>query len=99
MPDSIGNKMVADTLRDGTLLCPDFNMGRCVKGDRCTLAHKFAVPPCSDMPRVHGRGGSIEAGSTCNLVVLRPVSKARPVALRERRPSEAPPSSCTSRQA
>ena len=37
------NKVVADRLRDGTLLCPDLNMGRCAKGDRCTVAHRCAV--------------------------------------------------------
>ena len=42
-PGSIGNKVVTDSLRDGTLLCPDFNMGRCAKGDRCTLPHRCAV--------------------------------------------------------
>ena len=37
MPDSIGNKVLADSVRDGTL---DLNMGRCAKGDCCTLAQE-----------------------------------------------------------
>ena len=42
MPEVIGNKRAGPALRDGTVLCPQWNQGLCINGDACPVAH--AVP-------------------------------------------------------
>ena len=35
MPEVIGNKRAGPALRDGTVLCPQWNQGLCINGDAC----------------------------------------------------------------
>ena len=43
MPEVIGNKRAGPALRDGTVLCPQWNQGLCVNGDACPVAHRCAA--------------------------------------------------------
>ena len=43
MPEVIGNKRVGPELRDGTVLCPQWNQGLCINGDTCPIAHRCAA--------------------------------------------------------
>ena len=40
MPEVIGNKRAGPALRDGTVLCPQWNQGLCINGDACPVAHR-----------------------------------------------------------
>ena len=42
MPEVIGNKQAGPALRDGTVLCPQWNQGLCINGDACPVAHRCA---------------------------------------------------------
>ena len=43
MPEVIGNKRAGRALRDGTVLCPQWNQGLCINGDACPVAHRCAA--------------------------------------------------------
>ena len=43
MPEVIGNKRAGPALRDGTVLCPQWNQGLCINGDACPVAHRCAA--------------------------------------------------------
>ena len=43
MPEVIGNKQAGPALRDGTVLCPQWNQGLCINGDACPVAHRCAA--------------------------------------------------------
>ncbi|CAE7366109.1 clpC [Symbiodinium natans] len=43
MPPAIAGKRCGSALRDGTPLCPQFNMGTCVNGDTCAVVHRCSA--------------------------------------------------------
>ena len=40
MPEVIGNKRMGPELRDGTILCLQWNQDLCINGDTCPIAHR-----------------------------------------------------------
>ena len=43
MPEVIGNKRAGAELRDGTVLCPQWNQGLCINSDTCPITHRCAA--------------------------------------------------------
>ena len=88
MPEVIGNKRAGPALRDGTVLCPQWNQGLCINGDACPKVQWVNVHTTpAPKPPARKRGGAAE-GVTPKRVRRGP----EPAAGRGPEPEEARPS-------